>query len=84
MAKQTIKEAFNDANISGTRHWLIEDGLRTLFRAFAECDDFNREIIIEQFPFIAQAARFYGLQSIACNTFENDSIEMPADRERLS
>ena len=84
MAKQTIKEAFNDANISGTRHWLIEDGLRTLHRAFAECDDSNREIIIEQFPFIAQAARFYGLHSIACNTFENASIEMPADRERLS
>lgn len=84
MAKQTIKEAFNDANISGTRHWLIEDGLRTLHRAFAECDDSNREIIIEQFPFIAQAARFYGLHSIACNTFENDSIEMPSDRERLS
>ena len=84
MAKQTIKEAFNDANISGTRHWLIEDGLRTLHRAFAEWDDSNREIIIEQFPFIAQAARFYGLHSIACNTFENDSIEMPSDRERLS
>ena len=84
MTKQTIKEAFNDANISGTRHWLIEDGLRTLHRAFAECDDSNREIIIEQFPFIAQAARFYGLHSIACNTFENDSIEMPSDRERLS
>ena len=84
MKKQTVKEAFNDANIADTRHWLIEDGLRTLHRAFAECDDFNRGIIIERFPFIAQAARFYGLHSTACNTFENDSIEMPADQECLS
>ena len=84
MAKQTIKEAFNDANIASTRHWLIEDGLRTLHRAFGECDDFNRGIIIERFPFIAQAAKFYGLHSIACNTFEHDSIEMPTERERIS
>ena len=74
-----LRKAFTDANISETRHFLIEDGLRTLHRAFAECDDYNRGKIIEEFPFIAQSARFYGQHSTACNTFENDGIEMPED-----
>lgn len=84
MKKQTVKEAFNDANIADTRQWLLEDGLASLHRAFALCDTGNRARIVEKFPFIAQAAKFYGLHSNACNTFENDAIEMPADRERLS
>ena len=79
MKKQTIRDAFNDANISDTRHFMLEDGLRTLHRAFAECDTYNRAKIIEQFPFIAQAAKFYGTHSTACNTFEHDGIEMPED-----
>ena len=60
MKKQTIRDAFNDANIADTRHFMLEDGLRTLHRAFAECDTYNRAKIIEQFPFIAQGAKFYG------------------------
>jgi hypothetical protein len=84
MKKQTIKEAFNDANIADTRQWLLEDGLRSLHRAFAECDTGNRARIVEEFPFIAQAAKFYGEHSNACNTFEHDNIEMPTERERLS
>lgn len=83
MKKQTVKEAFNDANIADTRQWLLSDGLRIMFRAYSDCDDYNREIITERFPFIAQAAKFYGLHSEACNTFEHDNIEMPADREYL-
>ena len=74
-----LRKAFTDANISETRHFLIEDGLRTLHRAFAECDDYNRGKIIDEFPFTAQSARFYGQHSTACNTFENDGIEMPKD-----
>jgi len=54
-------------------------GLRSLHRAFAECDTGNRARIIEQFPFIAQAAKFYGMHSEACNTFEHDDIVMPND-----
>ena len=74
-----LRKAFTDANISETRHFLIEDGLRILHRAFAEGDDYNRGKIIDEFPFIAQSARFYGQHSTACNTFENDGIEMPKD-----
>ena len=79
MKKQTIRDAFNDANIADTRHFMLEDGLRSLHRAFAECDTYNRSKIIERFPFIAQGAKFYGEHSTACNTFEHDDIEMPND-----
>ena len=79
MKKQTVRDAFNDAHIADTRQFMLEDGLRSLHRAFAECDTGNRARIIEQFPFIAQAAKFYGMHSEACNTFEHDDIVMPSD-----
>jgi len=83
MKKQTVRDAFNDAHIADTRQFMLEDGLRSLHRAFAECDTGNRARIIEQFPFIAQAAKFYGMHSEACNTFEHDDIVMPEQIEKL-
>ena len=83
MKKVPIREVFNDAHIADTRQWMLEDGLRSLHRAFAECDTGNRARILEHFPFIAQAAKFYGLHSEACNTFEHDNIDMPEDIEKL-
>ena len=83
MKKVPVRDVFNDAYIADTRHFMLEDGLRTLHRAFAECDTGNRARIIEHFPFIAQAAKFYGLHSEACNTFEHDNIDMPEDIEKL-
>jgi len=79
MKKKTVRDAFNDAYIADTRQFMLEDGLRSLHRAFAECDTGNRARIIDHFPFIAQAAKFYGVHSEACNTFEHDDIEMPED-----
>jgi len=42
-------------------------------------DTYNRQQVIERMPFVAQCARFYGLNMNACNTFEHDDIEMPED-----
>ena len=36
MKKVPIREVFNDAHIADTRQWMLEDGLRSLHRAFAE------------------------------------------------
>lgn len=74
-----LREIFSDANIADTRHFSLEDALAQCHKAFAHMDTYNRNQVIEHMPFVAQAARFYGLHMNACNTFENDEIEMPQD-----
>ena len=46
-------------------------------------DTYNRGQVIVHFPFIAQCAKFYGMNSTACNTFEHDDILMPEEIEKL-
>ena len=72
-----LRKIFNDANISDTRHFSLECALAECHKAFAHMDTYNRNQVIKHMPFVAQAARFYGLHMNACNTFENDEIEMP-------
>jgi hypothetical protein len=72
-----LREIFNDANIADTRHFSLEDALAQCHRAFSYMDTYNRQQVIEHMPFVAQCARFYGLNMNACNTFEHDDIEMP-------
>lgn len=74
-----LREIFADANIADTRHFSLEDALATCHRAFAHMDTYNRQQVIEHMPFVAQAARFYGLNMNACNTFEHDNVPMPDD-----
>ena len=74
-----LRTIFKDCNIADTRHFSLEDALATCHKAFAYMDDYNRQRVIEHMPFVAQAARYYGLHMNACNTFENDGIEMPED-----
>lgn len=78
-----LRKIFSDANIADTRHWSLENALAECHRAFSHLDTYNRNQIIERMPFIAQAARFYGLHMNACNTFENDEILMPEQIEKL-
>ena len=74
-----LREIFHDANIADTRHFSLEDALAQCHRAFSHMDTYNRQQVIERMPFVAQCARFYGLNMNACNTFEHDNIEMPED-----
>ena len=74
-----LREIFHDANIADTRHFSLEDALAQCHRAFSHMDTYNRQQVIERMPFVAQAAKFYGLNMNACNTFEHDDIEMPED-----
>lgn len=74
-----LREIFSDANIADTRHFSLEDALAQCHRAFSHMDTYNRQQVIERMPFVAQAAKFYGLNMNACNTFEHDDIEMPED-----
>ena len=74
-----LREIFHDANIADTRHFSLEDALAQCHRAFSHMDTYNRQQVIERMPFVAQCARFYGLNMNACNTFEHDDIEMPDD-----
>lgn len=74
-----LREIFHDANIADTRHFSLEDALAQCHRAFSHMDTYNRQQVIEHMPFVAQCARFYGLNMNACNTFEHDDIEMPED-----
>lgn len=74
-----LRTIFKDRNIAESRHWSLEDAMATCHKAFAHMDDYNRARVVEHFPFVAQAARYYGLHMNACNTFENDGIEMPED-----
>jgi hypothetical protein len=74
-----LREIFHDANIADTRHFSLEDALAQCHRAFSHMDTYNRNQVIEHMPFVAQAAKFYGLNMNACNTFEHDDIEMPED-----
>jgi hypothetical protein len=74
-----LREIFHDANIADTRHFSLEDALAQCHRAFSHMDTYNRNQVIERMPFVAQAAKFYGLNMNACNTFEHDDIEMPED-----
>ena len=74
-----LREIFHDANIADTRHFSLEDALAQCHRAFSHMDTYNRQQVIEHMPFVAQCARFYGLNMNACNTFEHDDIEMPDD-----
>ena len=66
-------------NIADTRHFALENALAACHTTFAHMDTYNRKQVIEHMPFVAQAARYYGLHSVACNTFEDDGIEMPDD-----
>ena len=74
-----LREIFHDANIADTRHFSLEDALAQCHRAFAHMDTYNRQQVSNHMPFVAQCARFYGLNMNACNTFEHDDIEMPED-----
>ena len=74
-----LRKKFNDIGIADTRQFYLEDALAACHRAFSPLDTTNRALIIEHMPFLAQCARFYGLNSTACNTFEHDGIEMPED-----
>jgi len=74
-----LRNMFTEMNIADTRHFSLEDALATCHRAFAHMDTYNRQQVIKYMPFVAQAARYYGLNMNACNTFENDGIEMPDD-----
>ena len=74
-----LRDMFKEMNIADTRHWSLEDALATCHKAFAHMDTYNREQVIKYMPFVAQAARYYGLHMNACNTFEHDDIKMPDD-----
>ena len=74
-----LREIVHAANIADTRHVSLEDALAQCHRAFSHMDTYNRQQVIEHMPFVAQCARFYGLNMNACNTFEHDDIEMPED-----
>jgi hypothetical protein len=74
-----LRELFYDAGIADSRHYELEQALAECHRAFAPLDTHNRALVIEHMPFIAQCARFYGLNMNACNTFEHDEIEMPEE-----
>jgi len=78
-----LRAKFSDANIADTRHFSLEDALAQCHRAFAHMDTYNRGQVIVHFPFIAQCAKFYGMNSTACNTFEDDDILMPEEIEKL-
>ena len=60
-----------------TEEQMKESGIKAA--TFSPLDTTNRALIVEHLPFLAQCARFYGLNSVACNTFEHDGIEMPED-----
>ena len=74
-----LRSNFKEMNIAGTRHFSLENALAACHTAFAHMDTYNRKQVIKYMPFVAQAARYYGLNMNACNTFENDDIEMPDD-----
>ena len=74
-----LRDMFKDMGIADTRHFSLEDALATCHRAFAHMDTHNRALVIEHMPFVAQAARYYGLHMNACNTFEHDNVVMPDD-----
>jgi len=74
-----LRDMFKEMNIADTRHFSLEDALATCHKAFAHMDTYNREQVIKYMPFVAQAARYYGLNMNACNTFEHDDIKMPDD-----
>lgn len=74
-----IQSNLNKMGIADTRRFYIESALEACHRAFAPLDDTNRALIVKHLPFIAQCARYYGLNSVASNTFENEGIVMPDD-----
>ena len=74
-----LQKKLQDMGIADTRRFYIEDALASCHRAFSPLDTTNRALIIEHMPFLAQCAKFYGVHSVACNTFEHDGIEMPED-----
>jgi len=78
-----LREIFHEAGIAETRHFSLEDALAQCHRAFSYMDTYNRNLVIERMPFVAQGARFYGLHMNACNTFENNEILMPEQIEKL-
>lgn len=77
-----LREIFNDAGIADTRHFSLEEALAQCHRAFSYMDTHNRNQVIEHMPFVAQAAKFYGENSVACNKFENDGVLMPDEIEK--
>jgi len=74
-----LQKLLDGMGIADTRRYQIENALAACHSAFAPLDDTNRELVVEKLPFLAQCARFYGLHSVACNTFENENIVMPDD-----
>jgi len=74
-----LQKKLQDMGIADTRRFYIEDALAACHRAFSPLDTTNRALIIEHMPFLAQCAKWYGMNSVACNTFEHDKIEMPED-----
>jgi len=74
-----LRNMFREMNIADTRHFALENALAACHTAFAHMDTYNRQRVIEHMPFVAQAARYYGLHMMACNTFEHDDIDMPDD-----
>ena len=74
-----LQQKLREMGIADTRLYYVEDALAQCHRAFSPLDTTNRKLVIEHMPFLAQCARFYGLNSVASNTFENEGIEMPED-----
>lgn len=74
-----IQSNLNKLGVADTRRYMIESALEACHRAFAPLDDANRARIVQHLPFLAQCARYYGLNSVASNTFENEGIVMPDD-----
>lgn len=74
-----IQSNLNKLGVADTRRYMIENALEACHRAFAPLDDANRARIVQHLPFLAQCARYYGLNSVASNTFENEGIVMPDD-----
>jgi hypothetical protein len=74
-----LQQKLREMGIADTRLYYVEDALAQCHRAFSPLDTHNRKLVIKNIPFLAQCARFYGLNSVASNTFEGDGIEMPED-----
>ena len=71
-----LQKLLDGMGIADTRRYKIEHALAACHSAFAPLDATNRKLVVEKLPFLAQCARFYGLHSVACNTFENEGIDL--------
>ena len=71
-----LRDLLIEAGVADTRVTKLRMGLGEIHEAFAYCDEYNRNLIIKKFPFIAQCAKFYGANENMCDEFEHQKISM--------